>query len=62
LLEKVLECFPSWELAIADAERGASEAEQRAVRLRAVAAVFKRKKDAGEPWPGSESENASTHN
>jgi hypothetical protein len=52
LLEKVLEAFPDWEAAIADAETKALEAEQRAVRLRAVADVFRRKKEAGEPWPG----------
>lgn len=60
LLENVLELFPGWELAIAEAERGAMEAEQRAVRLRAVASVFKRKMNAGEPWPGDVVEQAAT--
>jgi hypothetical protein len=56
LLCEVLELFPNWESAIADAETGALEAERRAVRLRAVADVFKRKKEAGEPWPRSAAE------
>lgn len=55
LLEKVLECFPDWDSAIADAEQQALEADQRAVRLRAVADVFRRKRDAGEPWPKKKS-------
>lgn len=49
-----------WEAAIADAEQQAIECEQRGVKLRAVADVFKRKRNAGEPWPGSEAENAPT--
>jgi nitroimidazol reductase NimA-like FMN-containing flavoprotein (pyridoxamine 5'-phosphate oxidase superfamily) len=47
----LLDYFPNWESAIADAETQALEAEKRAVRLRAVAAVLKRKREAGEPWP-----------
>ena len=51
LLEKVLESYPGWEAAIADAEQQALEAEQRAVRLKAVASVLKKKLEDGEPWP-----------
>jgi hypothetical protein len=51
LLEKVLGCYPGWEAAISDAEQQALECEQKAVRLRAVADVFRKKKNAGEPWP-----------
>ena len=57
LLDAVLECYPGWEAAISDAEQQALDHEQKAVRLRAVAAVFRRKKDAGELWPGTQSEN-----
>ena len=58
LLGKLLEAYPGWEAAIADAEQAALEAEQRAVRMHAVADVLRRKKKAGEPWPGE----ATTHN
>jgi|HubBroStandDraft_4_1064222.scaffolds.fasta_scaffold19107_3 hypothetical protein len=54
LLEKVLDGYVGWEAAIADAEQQALEAEQRAIRLKAVASVLKRKLEAGEPWPGSQ--------
>ena len=51
LLEKVLGLFPGWDAAIVDAENQASEHEQKAVRLKAVADVIRRKRDEGEPWP-----------
>jgi hypothetical protein len=56
LLEKLLYSYPArWESAIADAEQKALECEQRAVRLRAVADVFRKKKQDGESWPGLQS-------
>ncbi len=51
LLEKVLGLFPGWDAAIVDAEKQASEHEQKAVRLKAIADVMRRKRDEGEPWP-----------
>ena len=51
LLDKVLGLFPGWDAAIADAENQASECEQKAVRLKAVADVLRRKRDQGEQWP-----------
>jgi hypothetical protein len=59
LLDNVLGCYPGWEAAISDAEQQALECEQKAVRLRAVADVFRKKRNAGEPWPET---TASTHN
>jgi hypothetical protein len=53
LLEKMLDGYVGWESAIADAEQEALKCEQRAIRLRAVASVLKRKAESGEPWPGS---------
>ena len=51
LLENVLSLFPGWEAAIADAESQALQCDERAVKLRAVADVFRKKKAEGEPWP-----------
>jgi hypothetical protein len=44
--------YAGWEAAIADAEQQALASEQRAVRLRAVASVLKKRMKAGESWPG----------
>ena len=49
--KKVLGLFPGWDAAIVDAEKQASEHEQKAVRLKAIADVMRRKRDEGEPWP-----------
>ena len=43
MLEMLLGSYPGWDAAIADAQEQALEAEQRAVRLRAVASVMARK-------------------
>jgi hypothetical protein len=45
----------SWDAAIADAK-------ERIKRLKLSVKVFEQHRRAGEPWPGSESENASTQN
>ena len=60
LLDNLLDNYVGWEAAIADATTQALEAEKTATRMRATAAVLKKKMESGEPWPGSE--NAATHN
>ena len=60
LLEKLLESYPGWESAIADAEQQASDCEQRAIRLHAVADVFRKKRASGESWPGTQFEDHKT--
>jgi hypothetical protein len=62
LLEDLLEYYSGWEAAIADAQQKAMESEQKAVRLKAVADVLKRKRDAGEQWPGTLTEDSATRN
>jgi len=54
LLENVCGDSVGWQYAIDDAENKAVSLEKDAVRFRAIVAVLKRKKAAGEPWPGKD--------
>ena len=42
-----------WEEAIYDAERRIQQARKQIRRLRGAIVVFKDRRDAGEPWPGT---------
>jgi hypothetical protein len=51
------QCLPNrktdWDTAIADAEALKAEKEEQARGLAAAIRMFKRRRDAGEPWPGT---------
>jgi hypothetical protein len=51
LLENTCADGVGWQNAIDDAENKAVNSGKDAVRFRAITAVLKRKRDAGEPWP-----------
>jgi hypothetical protein len=48
----IVERYGGWDMALADVEKMASEAEERAARLRCTAAVIRRMIEIDEAWPG----------
>jgi hypothetical protein len=57
--DKNTDKLPEWERALFDVQREIGRAEMRARLLRNSAKIIRSKIEAGEPWPGTQSDHRS---
>lgn len=58
ILHKMSESVSGWDGAIYDAEQRIGQVKRRLAELKAVLALYKERRESGEPWPGEKDEQS----